>query len=122
MGWNTVAPARRPHPLLAAAFAAMQEAPGDAAQAPPRKGRSTLIGHQPARPASDAAGVPFYFVHSYHAVPEEPFLVEATARYAGLAVTAAVGAANVFAVQFHPEKSQRAGLALLAAFASSSWS
>ena len=62
------------------------------------------------------AGVPFYFVHSYHAVPAEPFLVAATADWGGLAITAAVAIGNVFAVQFHPEKSQRAGLALLAGF------
>ena len=93
MGWNQVTPTRRgrPHPLLAAAFGAMQQDP-------------------------HSGGVPFYFVHSYHAVPVEPFLVDATAQYGRLALSAAVGCDNVFAVQFHPEKSQRAGLALLTAF------
>ena len=61
-------------------------------------------------------GERMYFVHSYHAVPVEPFLVDAVAQYGRLSLTAAVGIDNVFAVQFHPEKSQRAGLALLRAF------
>ncbi len=58
---------------------------------------------------------PFYFVHSYHALPRDPSIVAAVADY-GAGITAAVARANVFAVQFHPEKSQRAGLALLARF------
>ena len=64
-------------------------------------------------------GVPFYFVHSFHARPAEPFVIAATAGYGPIEVTAAVAADNVFAVQFHPEKSQRAGLALLRAFVES---
>jgi glutamine amidotransferase len=116
MGWNEVVPARRPHPLLAAAFAATQHN-----EAPPRPARATIIGQPPvaaktAPAARAAAGAPFYFVHSYHARPAEPFLVAATARYGSVEITAAVAVDNVFAVQFHPEKSQRAGLALLRAF------
>jgi glutamine amidotransferase len=57
-----------------------------------------------------------YFVHSFHAVPEEPGIVRATVGYGPNQVTAAVARDNVFATQFHPEKSQRAGLALLQAF------
>ena len=57
----------------------------------------------------------FYFVHSYHAQPANPKDVVGTASY-GDAFTAAVARDNVFAVQFHPEKSQTAGRRLLDAF------
>ena len=56
-----------------------------------------------------------YFVHSYHAVPENQEVVTAVTEYGG-AVTAAVGSGNIQAVQFHPEKSSAAGLAILANF------
>jgi glutamine amidotransferase len=56
-----------------------------------------------------------YFVHSYHAVPEEGSLITAVTDY-GAAVTAAVGRGNVQAVQFHPEKSSNVGMAILANF------
>jgi glutamine amidotransferase len=57
----------------------------------------------------------FYFVHSYYVVPRDDSASCGETRYPA-AFTAAVAAANIFAVQFHPEKSQRAGLALLANF------
>ena len=70
-------------------------------------------------PRADAvagpAGAWYYFVHSYYAVPDEPVTV-LTARYAGLDVCAAVRKDNILATQFHPEKSQAAGLSLLARF------
>jgi glutamine amidotransferase len=66
--------------------------------------------------AAGGAGTHFYFVHSYHAVPADPSLVVATAKHGTFAVTAAVARGNVFASQFHPEKSQSAGLAVLTAF------
>lgn len=58
----------------------------------------------------------FYFVHSYHARPARAYDVLATTTY-GAAVPAMVQRDNVFGVQFHPEKSQRHGLQLLANFA-----
>jgi glutamine amidotransferase len=58
----------------------------------------------------------FYFVHSYHAVPEEPSLVARVAPFGSCPITAAVARDNVLGVQFHPEKSQASGLALLARF------
>lgn len=58
----------------------------------------------------------FYFLHSYHAVPDDASLIAARASYGQNAMAAVVARDNVFAVQFHPEKSQRAGLALLGAF------
>ncbi|MRG93312.1 imidazole glycerol phosphate synthase subunit HisH [Polyangium spumosum] len=57
-----------------------------------------------------------YFVHSYHAVPEDPSIVVATVTHGPNVITAAVARENVTAVQFHPEKSQAAGLMLLGAF------
>jgi glutamine amidotransferase len=62
------------------------------------------------------AGSWFCFMHSYHCVPSEPGLVRAVAEYGPNQVTAAVARDNVFATQFHPEKSQRAGLSLLGRF------
>ena len=60
-------------------------------------------------------GERFYFVHSYHAEPADPALVAGCTDYA-VRFTAALAAGNVFAVQFHPEKSQRPGLRLLGNF------
>lgn len=58
----------------------------------------------------------FYFVHSFHAVPKDPSLVLASATHGTQQVTAAVGRDNVLATQFHPEKSQAAGLRFLGEF------
>ncbi|HVO88227.1 MAG TPA: imidazole glycerol phosphate synthase subunit HisH [Casimicrobiaceae bacterium] len=57
----------------------------------------------------------FYFAHSYHPVPADPELTAGSADY-GTRFTCAIARANIFAVQFHPEKSHRAGLTLLANF------
>jgi glutamine amidotransferase len=67
-----------------------------------------------------AAGAPthFYFVHSYVVEPKDPSQIAATTEY-GSRFVSAVAFDNVFACQFHPEKSQRAGLALLDRFISS---
>jgi len=72
--------------------------------------------HPPYLASAGAANEHFYFVHSFHAVPEQADVLLATVDYGPNRVTAAVGRDNVFATQFHPEKSQRAGLALLAEF------
>ena len=53
-----------------------------------------------------------YFVHSLHGVPDDPSVVAATVEY-GTTLNAAFRRGNVFAVQFHPEKSSRPGLRLL---------
>ena len=60
-------------------------------------------------------GARFYFAHSFHPVPDDPALTAGTAAYP-TPFTCAVARANIFATQFHPEKSQRAGLKLLANF------
>lgn len=61
-------------------------------------------------------GDEFYFVHSYYLEPAEPEDVYATTDYGG-AFCCALGRDNVFATQFHPEKSGRLGLELLERFA-----
>jgi len=71
------------------------------------------------RPHPLWAGIPdgarFYFAHSFYPVPADPALTAATTDYPA-PFTCAVARANIFATQFHPEKSHRAGLALLANF------
>ena len=56
-----------------------------------------------------------YFVHSLHGVPDDPDVVVATVEY-GSTLNAAFRLDNVFAAQFHPEKSSAPGLALLSNF------
>ena len=58
----------------------------------------------------------FYFVHSYHVVPRRSEDIAAVSEHT-LEFVSAVARDNLFAVQFHPEKSQRAGLQLLRNFA-----
>ena len=58
-----------------------------------------------------ADGSWFYFVHSYHVVPRDASLVAGTTDY-GHAFTCVVARENIFATQFHPEKSAAAGLKL----------
>lgn len=57
----------------------------------------------------------FYFVHSYRLSPEDPGVIIGSTEY-GVRFAAAVQLGNVFAVQFHPEKSSTMGLKLLANF------
>ena len=68
-----------------------------------------LFAELPADPA-------VYFVHSYHAAPADSGCVAATADYPE-PFTAVIWRDNIFATQFHPEKSQRAGLQMLKNFA-----
>ncbi len=67
------------------------------------------------------AGIPaeahFYFVHSYHVVPEDEAVVAARTGYGDQHVVAMIARERMFATQFHPEKSQRVGLKLLENFA-----
>jgi glutamine amidotransferase len=57
----------------------------------------------------------FYFVHSYYVAPDDPSIVATTTDY-GIEFTSSVWKDNIFAVQFHPEKSQTLGLRLLKNF------
>jgi len=62
-----------------------------------------------------AEGAYLYFDHSYHARPADPSLVTLDADH-GVPITAAIRKDNLFACQFHPEKSQAVGLQLLRNF------
>ena len=93
--------------------------PADPALKVPHMGWNTL---RPARDHALLAGIPTgedglhaYFVHSYALIPENLDDVVARADYGG-PVTALVARDNVAGTQFHPEKSQRLGLALIANF------
>lgn len=65
------------------------------------------------------SGIPdfsrYYFVHSYYVVPDDPELVAGTTGY-GVDFTSVIARDNLFATQFHPEKSAEAGLRLLRNF------
>ncbi len=57
----------------------------------------------------------FYFVHSYYVTPTDPAIMAGSARH-GVGFAAALARDNIFATQFHPEKSQHDGLQLYANF------
>ena len=61
--------------------------------------------------------LPVYFVHSYYPVPDDPALASATCEY-GTRFAASLSSGPLHATQFHPEKSQAAGLAILRNFLS----
>jgi len=65
-----------------------------------------------------ADGSYFYFVHSFYGVPEDPGCRIGSCQYGDENFTAIAGNETVFATQFHPEKSQKAGLAILKNFVS----
>lgn len=95
--------------------------PADRALKVPHMGWNDLEFTPPLHPVlaamRDAAPGPVhgYFVHSYHFAPAEARDLLATADYGG-ALTAAIGRGNLLGTQFHPEKSQARGLALLRGF------
>jgi glutamine amidotransferase len=62
-------------------------------------------------------GSEFYFVHSYYPEPDDAALVLGETDYAGVRFASMVGRGNLAATQFHPEKSGRIGLRMLANFA-----
>ena len=61
------------------------------------------------------SGANFYFVHSYHFRPQDPAATIAATPYCGR-FSSVVASGNVMGVQFHPEKSQKAGFQLLRNF------
>ncbi len=78
----------------------------------PHMGWNTVRFAQPESPLAESLareGEAFYFVHSFHCVPEDRGLVLAECDYGG-AFTAAIGRGRCFATQFHPEKSQAKGV------------
>jgi glutamine amidotransferase len=93
--------------------------PDDANLKIPQIGWNTLDLHSP-HPLFDGIptgpdGLHAYFVHSYHLAAQNPADVIATTGYGG-PLTAFVGRDNMAGAQFHPEKSQKLGLALIANF------
>ena len=82
----------------------------------PHMGWNTLRVRQPAPALEGLDGQAVYFVHSYHPVPTDPAIIAAEADYP-TPFTAAVWRDNIFATQFHPEKSQAVGLKMLRRFA-----
>ena len=58
----------------------------------------------------------FYFVHSYYVVPDDKEWMATTTHY-GISFTSSIWKDNIFATQFHPEKSQEKGLKILETFA-----
>lgn len=63
-----------------------------------------------------ADGTYFYFVHSFYPRPDDQEIIATTTEYGGEDFASSVWRGNVFATQFHPEKSQKAGLQLLENF------
>jgi len=94
-------------------------APGDSALKIPHMGwnalQLTAAGRRHPLLGGIEEGAYVYFVHSYHMMPADADLRLATVAY-GEALTAAVARENLAGVQFHPEKSQRVGLKVLANF------
>lgn len=91
--------------------------PADPTLKVPHMGWNTLDYVQPQVPLF--AGIPpqssVYFVHSYFVRPQDKSLIAATTTY-GVKFVSAIARGNVFATQFHPEKSQKVGLQLLSNF------
>lgn len=99
-------------------FAGSQFADGMLANTGDERLKVPHMGWNPVRQTQSHAlwdGIPdrthFYFVHSYYAAPADPALTIGETDY-GVTFTCAVAAANIFAVQFHPEKSASHGLRL----------
>ncbi len=93
--------------------------PADPALKVPHMGWNTLDEHKPHALTKGLVlgenGLHAYFLHAYHLMADNENDVIARARY-GAPVTAIVARDNIAGAQFHPEKSQRLGLALLANF------
>lgn len=86
----------------------------------PHMGWNSAVPRHPESPTWSGLGSEpyFYFVHSYFPVPEDDSLVAATTRYGQDTFAAAIETSSLLACQFHPEKSQDAGLRLLRNFLS----
>ncbi len=86
--------------------------PTDHALKVPHMGWNEVIQTSPHALWQDiSSGERFYYVHSYYCDPADSKVTTATTNYSGQ-FCAAIARANIFATQFHPEKSHRAGLAL----------
>ena len=83
----------------------------------PHMGWNRVAMKRPVAGLSDGDHV--YFVHSYHCAPADPSVIALEATH-GVTFCAAIQSANLFACQFHPEKSQQVGLGLLKTFVEAS--
>ena len=83
----------------------------------PHMGWNRVAMKRPVAGLSDGDHV--YFVHSYHCAPTNPSVIALEATH-GVTFCAAIQSANLFACQFHPEKSQQVGLGLLKTFVEAS--
>ena len=81
----------------------------------PHMGWNKLELRSPSPLLTGAGGEYVYFVHSFHAEPEDKSIITSVCDY-GMEVTASVGRGNVQAFQFHPEKSSSVGMQLLKNF------
>mgnify|MGYP002681378663 FL=1 len=81
----------------------------------PHMGWNKLELRNPSPLLDGAEGEYVYFVHSFHAEPEDSSIITSVCDY-GMEVTASVGRGNVQAFQFHPEKSSSVGMRLLKNF------
>ena len=94
-------------------------APRDLTQKVPHMGWNTLeLRNRVPALRGIADGSYVYFVHSYYVETDDPTLIASTTPY-GVAFASSVARGNLFATQFHPEKSQAVGLKMLANFAES---
>jgi glutamine amidotransferase len=83
----------------------------------PHMGWNTLSAQRPSPLLRELpAGCGVYFVHGYHVVPDDGEVIATTTDY-GRPFVSSVWKDNVVATQFHPEKSQKVGLQILANFA-----
>jgi len=89
--------------------------PGNALKVPHMGWNKITIHKRPPVLAGIPNGSYFYFVHSYYVKPEDPGVVATSTDYGG-EFTSSVWKDNIFACQFHPEKSQNLGLAMLREF------
>jgi glutamine amidotransferase len=118
MGWNVVKP-----PFLPEGATVQKDKErgrqGDKEKEAHDWWRQALSSPSPCLPLSLSPCLPdpawMYFVHSYYVVPDAPSLVALECDYGG-PFCAAIAKGRLFATQFHPEKSQRAGLWLLHKF------
>jgi len=88
---------------------------GNALKVPHMGWNKITIQKRPPVLASIPDGSYFYFVHSYYVKPEDPGVVATSTDYGG-EFTSSVWKDNIFACQFHPEKSQKLGLSILRDF------
>jgi len=92
--------------------------PAPALKVPHMGWNSLRVARRVPQLAGIESGTSVYFVHSYYPVPADPGVIATTTTY-GPEFASSIAHENVFACQFHPEKSQRVGLRLLENFVAS---